>query len=96
MIRHITLPSLLPTVLVMLLIKVGNLIEVGFEYIVLLYQPATYETADVISTFIYRAGLQNNDYGLAAAAGLFNALIALALVWGANKLSRRYSSATLW
>ncbi len=96
LIRHITLPSLLPTIFVMLLIKVGNLIEVGFEFIVLLYQPATYQTSDVIATYIYRAGLQNSDYGLAAAAGLFNALVALVLVWGANALSRRSSGASLW
>lgn len=96
LIRYITLPLLLPTVLVMLLIRVGNLIEVGFEYIVLLYQPATYQTSDVIATYIYRAGIQNSDYGLAAAAGIFNALVALALVWGANTLSRRLSGAVLW
>jgi putative aldouronate transport system permease protein len=96
LIRHVTLPSLIPTVLVLLLIKVGHIIEVGFEYIVLLYQPATYATSDVISTYIYRAGLQQSDYGLAAAAGLANAIVALALVWGANVLSRRYSAARLW
>ena len=77
-------------------IRVGNLIEVGFEYIVLLYQPATYETSDVIATYIYRVGLQSNDYGLAAAAGLFNAAVALILVWGANRLSRRASTGALW
>jgi putative aldouronate transport system permease protein len=96
LIRHVTLPSLVPTVLVLLLIKVGHIIEVGFEYIVLLYQPATYATSDVISTYIYRAGLQQSDYGLAAAAGLANAIVALALVWGANMLSRRTSAARLW
>ena len=69
----------------MLIIRIGNLIEVGFEYIILLYQPATFETADVISTFIYRAGLQNNQYDLGAAAGLFNAVVALVLVYGANR-----------
>ncbi len=96
MIWHITLPSILPVILVMLVIRVGNLIEVGFEYIVLLYQPATYETSDVIATYIYRVGLQSNDYGLAAAAGLFNALVALLLVWGANRVSRRASTGALW
>ena len=96
MIRFITLPSILPVILVMLVIRVGDLIEVGFEYIILLYQPATYETADVIATYIYRVGLQSNDYGLAAAAGLFNAIVALILVYGANRLSRRASSGALW
>jgi putative aldouronate transport system permease protein len=95
-IRYVTLPSILPVVLVMLIIRIGNMIEVGFEYIVLLYQPATYETADVISTYMYRVGLQGNDYGLAAAAGLFNAVVALALVYGANRLSRHLSTGALW
>ena len=96
MMWHITLPSILPTIIIMLIIRVGNLIEVGFEYIILLYQPATYETADVVSTFIYRAGLQNNQYALGTAAGLFNAVVALILVYGANRLSRKYSSSSLW
>jgi putative aldouronate transport system permease protein len=96
LIRHITLPSILPVVLVMLIIRIGNLIEVGFEYIVLLYQPATYETSDVIATYVYRVGLQSNDYGLAAAAGLINAVVALILVYGANRLSKRASAGALW
>src|SRR3712207_9008797 len=75
MIRYITLPSLLPVIMIMLIIRVGQLIEVNFEYIILLYQPATFETADVISTFIYRAGLQNNQYALGTAADLFNAVV---------------------
>jgi putative aldouronate transport system permease protein len=94
--RHVTLPGILPTVIVMLIIRVGNLIEVGFEYIILLYQPATYQTADVISTFIYRIGLQNTQYALGTAAGLFNAVVALVLVYTANRLSRTYSTARLW
>jgi putative aldouronate transport system permease protein len=96
MIRYITLPSLLPVIMIMLIIRIGQLIEVNFEYIILLYQPATFETADVISTFIYRAGLQNNQYALGTAADLFNAVVALILVVGANWLSRRYSQHSVW
>ena len=96
LIRHITLPALVPTIVVLLLIRLGHIIEVGFEYIVLLYQPATYETSDVIATYVYRVGLQNSDYGLAAAAGLLNALVALVLVWAANTLARRVTSGGLW
>ncbi len=89
MIWRITLPSILPTIAILLVIRLGNILEVGYEYIILLYQPSTYETADVISTYIYRQGLQFARYDLATAAGVFNAVIALLLVLGANALSRR-------
>ncbi len=91
MIWRVTLPSILPTIAVLLVIRLGNVLDVGFEYIVLLYQPTTYETADVISTYIYRVGLQNAKYDLAAAAGIFNAVVAFILVMIANKISRRYT-----
>jgi putative aldouronate transport system permease protein len=89
MITRITLPSILPTIAVLLVIRLGNILEVGYEYIILLYQPSTYETADVINTYIYRIGLQNAKYDLAAAAGVFNAIVALILVLAANAISRR-------
>lgn len=96
MMWKITLPCILPTIIIMLIIRIGNLMEVGFEMIILLYQPATYETADVINTYIYRAGLQGGQYDVAAAAGLFNAVVAFVLVIGANTISRRYSRTSLW
>ena len=96
MMWKITIPSIMPTIIIMLIIRIGNLMEVGFELIILLYQPATYQTADVINTFIYRQGLQGGQYDLAAAAGLFNAVIAFLLVMAANSLSRRYSRTSLW
>ncbi len=96
MMWRITLPSIMPTILIMLIIRIGNILEVGFEMIIMLYQPATYETADVISTFIYRQGLQAAKYDLAAAAGLFNAVIAFILVMMANTISKRVSRTSLW
>lgn len=96
MMWKITLPSILPTILIMLIIRIGNLLEVSFEMIILLYQPATYETADVVNTFIYRQGLLNGQYDLAAAAGLFNAVVAFILVMTANAISRRYSNTSIW
>lgn len=96
MVWRITLPCILPTIIIMLIIRIGNLVEVGFEYIILLYQPSTYETADVVSTFIYRTGLQGTQYDLATAAGLFNAVIAFVLVYSANRISRKLSSTSLW
>jgi putative aldouronate transport system permease protein len=96
MMWKITVPSILPTIIIMLIIRIGNILEVSFEMIILLYQPATYETADVVNTFIYRQGIQAGQYDFAAAAGLFNAVIAFVLVVSANALSRRYSNTSLW
>jgi putative aldouronate transport system permease protein len=96
MMWKITLPSILPTIIIMLIIRIGNLLEVGFELIILLYQPATFETADVINTFIYRQGIQGAQYDLAAAAGLFNAVVAFVLVMSANTISRRLTKTSLW
>lgn len=96
MMWKITLPSILPTIIIMLIIRIGNLLEVGFELIILLYQPSTYETADVINTFIYRQGIQGAQYDVAAAAGLFNAVIAFVLVMTANTVSRRLTKTSLW
>jgi len=96
MMWKITIPSILPTIIIMLIIRIGNVMEVSFELIILLYQPATYSTADVVNTFVYRQGLQSGQYDFAAAAGLFNAVIAFVLVMIANGLSRRYSRTSLW
>lgn len=96
MMWRITIPAILPTILIMLIIRIGNVMEVSFELIILLYQPATYETADVVNTFVYRQGLQSGQYDFAAAAGLFNAVVAFVLVMIANTLSRRYSRTSLW
>ncbi len=96
MMWRITIPSIMPTILIMLIIRIGNIMEVSFELIILLYQPATYSTADVVNTFIYRQGLQSGQYDMAAAAGLFNAVVAFVLVMTANTLSRRFSRTSLW
>ncbi|MBM7069182.1 sugar ABC transporter permease [Actibacterium sp. 188UL27-1] len=96
MMWKITIPSIMTTIIIMLIIRIGNMLEVSFEMIILLYQPATYETADVVNTFIYRQGLQGGQYDLAAAAGLFNAVVAFVLVMSANAISKRYSRTSLW
>lgn len=96
MMWKITIPSILPTILIMLIIRIGNVMEVSFELVILLYQPATYSTADVVNTFVYRQGLQSGQYDLAAAAGLFNAVVAFVLVMSANTISRRFSRTSLW
>lgn len=96
MMWRITLPSIMSTIIIMLIIRIGNLLEVSFEMVILLYQPATYETADVVNTYIFRQGLQGGQYDIAAAAGLFNAVVAFVLVITANSLSKRYSRTSLW
>ncbi len=92
----ITLPGLAPTIIIMLILRLGNMLEVGYEKIILLYNPVTYETADVISTFVYRKGLIDFDWSFSSAVGLFNSVINLAILLFANALSRRVSRNSLW
>lgn len=94
--RHITLPGLLPIIATLLVLRLGQLMTVGFEKIILLYNPATYETADVISTYVYRHGILDANYSYAAAVGLFNSAVAMMLLVVANKLSRRWSGTSIW
>ena len=93
---HITVPGILPTVITMFIMNIGKMVKVGYESILLLYQPTTYPVADVISTYSYRIGIENGDYGLATAAGLFEAVVALILVSVANKISKRVTENSLW
>lgn len=94
--RHITIPAIIPTIVVMLVLKVGSMLNVAFETVLLLYQPATYETADVISTYVYRTGMLMQDFGLATAVGLFNAVVGFILVYSANKWSKKVAQSSLW
>jgi putative aldouronate transport system permease protein len=93
---HITIPGLLPTIMILLILNIGNLMNVGFEKVMLLYNPRIYETADVISTFVYRRGILEGEYAYSAAVGLFNSTIACVLVIAANALSRRTTENSLW
>jgi putative aldouronate transport system permease protein len=93
---HITLPGIAPTIVIMLILRMGSLFSVGFEKIILLYTPMTYETADVISSFTYRKGLLENIYGYSTAVGLFNSVINFAMLLFANFLSRKYSETSLF
>ncbi|MDR0405812.1 MAG: ABC transporter permease subunit [Clostridiales bacterium] len=93
---HITLPGILPTVVIMLLLRLGAIMNVGFEKIILLYNPMIYDTSDVISTYVYRAGLENFDFGLSAAVGLFNSVINFALILISNTLCRKLNETSLW
>lgn len=94
---HVTLPGILPTVITMLILRLGQVMSVGFEKIILLYSPITYETADVISSFVYRKGLgESFQYSFTTAVGLFTSLINLLLVVISNKMSKKISGTGLW
>ncbi len=93
---HITLPGILPTIAIMLIIRMGSMMTVGSEAIILLYQPITYETGDVISSYVYRTGLVDSNYSYAAAVDLFNGVIALLLVAASNFVSKKLSDVSIW
>ncbi|MEU6250932.1 ABC transporter permease subunit [Glycomyces sp. NPDC047010] len=93
---HVTLPGIRPTMITLLILNIGTFLNVGFEKVLLLYNPLTYQTADVISTYLYRVGLVSNNLSYAAAIGLFQALIGLVMVLSANLISRRMVGTSLW
>lgn len=96
MIRHITIPGLMPTMLIMFILKTGSMIRVGYEKVLLLYNPMTYNVADVFSTYVYRKGLLESNYSYAAAVGMFEALVAMVMLLGANAVSRKIGGKGLW
>ncbi|BFH59829.1 sugar ABC transporter permease [Paenibacillus azoreducens] len=93
---HITIPSLMPTILVMFILKTGSMIRIGYEKVLLLYTPTTYEVADVFSTYVYRKGLIESNYSYAAAVGMFEALVAMTMLLTANFISRKAGGKGLW
>ena len=93
---HITLPGISTTVIILLILKIGNIMNVGFEKIILLQNPSIFETADVISSYVYRKGLLEFNYSFSAAVGLFNSVINFIFLIVANQLSKKYNDASLW
>lgn len=93
---HITLPCIIPTIIIMLVLNMGNIMSVGFEKIILMYSPSTYEVADVISTYTYRRGIVQADYSFGTAIGMFNSVINMVFIVGANWFSRKFSDTSLW
>ncbi len=93
---HITLPGIAPTVVIMLILRIGQLMTVGYESIILMYSPSTYITGDVISTYVYRVGLQDANYSFSSAVGMFNSVISLILLVFANTISKRFGETSLW
>ncbi|GAB3806335.1 ABC transporter permease [Micromonospora zhanjiangensis] len=93
---HVTLPGIRPTMMTLLILNIGTFMAVGFEKILLLYNPLTYPTADVISTYLYRIGIVSGNLSYGAAIGLFESVIGLTLVLSANAISRRTVGTSLW
>ena len=93
---HISLPGLLPTVSMLLILRLGQILSVGYEKILLLYQPLTYEVADVLSTYVYRKGIIDTDYSFSTAINLFNSVVNLIFLVLANRMSKKSGQSGLF
>ncbi|MBE7054506.1 MAG: sugar ABC transporter permease [Ruminococcaceae bacterium] len=93
---HVTIPGVITTIIIMLILKLGKVFSLGYEKIILLYNPMTYEKADIISSFVYRKGLQEFNYSFSTAVGLFNSIINFIFLISVNKISKKVSDISLW
>lgn len=93
---HVHIPCILPTILLLLLMRVGSMMSIGYERIILLYNESVYETADVMSSFVYRMGLMGGQLSYGSAIDLFNSIINITLLFIFNGISRRMSEISLW
>lgn len=93
---HLILPSIRPTIILLLIMTLGNMMSVGFEKVYLLYNTAVYDTADVIQTYVYRQGIQSTNYSYATAVGLFNSVVNFTIVFIANRISRKVTDTAIW
>lgn len=93
---YVSFPGLQPIIIVQLIMRIGNILTTGFEKVFLLYSPLTYDTADIISTYIYRQGLELSNYSYGTAVGLFNSVVNLIILVMANTISRKVTEESLW
>lgn len=93
---HVTIPGILPTIIIMLILRCGQIMNVNFEKVLLLYSPSTYETADIISTYVYRIGIIKQKIGFSTAVGMFNSVAGLIMIVSANALSRKYTEVSMF
>ncbi|MDF2922471.1 MAG: binding-protein-dependent transport system inner rane component [Paenibacillaceae bacterium] len=94
--RHITLPALVPTITILFILRLGHVLDVGFEQIFVLYNPLVYGVADVIETYVYRVGLTQSQFSFSTAVGLFKSAIGLMLVYASNKLAKKLGHDGIW
>jgi len=93
---HITLPGLTPTIVLMLILKVGYILDTGFEQVLVFYNAAVYDVADIIQTYVYRLGIGQMDFSMSTALGLFNSVIAFILIVSANAVSKKLLNRSIW
>ncbi len=93
---NITLPGIMPTAVIMLILSIGGLMNVGFDKVVLMYSPSIYDVSDIISTYVYRRSLIGGEFSFGVAVGLFNNVINFILVYSANVLSKKITDVSLW
>jgi ABC-type polysaccharide transport system, permease component len=93
---HISLPGILPTIVILFIMRIGSLMNVGFEKVLLMQNPVNLETSEVIASFIYKNGIQKGNFSYSAAVGIFNSIINLILLAGSNLVSRRITESSLW
>lgn len=93
---HVTLPGIASTIVVLLILRLGQIMGVGYEKIILMYGPSTYDTADVIASYVYRMGIIDGNYSYSTAINLFNSIINLIVLWTANFISRKINETSIW
>lgn len=93
---YITLPGILSTIIILLILRLGQIMNVGYEKIILMYSPATYETADVISSYVYRVGIKDANYSYSTAINLFNSVINFVILFAANAFCKKLGDTSLW
>ena len=93
---HVTIPGILPTIMIMLILKLGHVLSVGYEKVILLYSPQTYEVADVISSYTYRSGISGARYSYSTAVGLFQSVVNIVILFIGNFLSSKYTETALF
>ena len=93
---NVTLPGIMPTIVITFILTVGNMLALGYEKVLLLMNDLNKETSDIISTYVYRLGIVDGNYSYSTAVGLFNSVIGLILVSGTNFISSRLSETSLW
>ena len=93
---HVTIPGILPTIILLLIMKVGYILDTGFEQVLVFYNPSVYDVADIIQTYVYRLGIGQMNFSLSTALGLFNSVVAFILIVGANTISRKTLHRSIW